>query len=355
MVEVSGINNQNTHAPRVSVVIPIYNVEKYLPECIESIESQTLEDIEIILVDDGSPDASGEIAEAYAKRDYRIKVIHRENGGLGPARNSGIDAATGEYVGFVDSDDWVEPCMYEHLYAAAIKSGAPIVYGGIKSISRSKVVDMREQPFAGSVLHGEEIFEYRRAFFGAPISHVKDDPIPLSVCTAIFRRSFLNDNGIRFPTVRSEDKFFNNRACRSAHSVACIAGTDYCYRKDGQASITRTFHQNTLDSFFELFRQLYLMADEEPLQHRDECQKRADRCVIDYCRVLIGMIECSSESVLQKRAFAAEVLSHPTLRQACKGFPFWKLPSAQAIFFVCLKLRMAGISLLLSRIKAKTM
>ena len=91
--------------PKVSVVIPMYNVEKYLDTCVQSVRKQTLQDIEIILVDDGSPDRCGEMAEEYAKQDSRVKVVHRKNGGLGPARNSGMEIATGEYIGFVDSDD----------------------------------------------------------------------------------------------------------------------------------------------------------------------------------------------------------------------------------------------------------
>src|SRR5690242_7052248 len=93
---------------KVSVVVPVYNVEKYLPRCIESICKQTLSDLEIILVDDGSTDRSGEICEEYAKADQRIIVIHQENGGGGVARNAGIARATSPYVGFVDSDDWIE-------------------------------------------------------------------------------------------------------------------------------------------------------------------------------------------------------------------------------------------------------
>lgn len=94
---------------KVTVVIPVYNVEKYLGKCVESILSQTYRDLEIILIDDGSPDSSGVICDNYAKRDSRIQVIHKQNGGLSDARNAGIEIATGDYICFVDSDDWLEP------------------------------------------------------------------------------------------------------------------------------------------------------------------------------------------------------------------------------------------------------
>lgn len=105
--------------PLVSVVVPIYNVEKFIHQAIDSILRQTLQDIEVILVDDGSPDNCPQICDDYAKKDYRVKVIHQTNGGLGAAYNRGIKAATGEYIGFVEPDDWIEPEMYEVLYKNA--------------------------------------------------------------------------------------------------------------------------------------------------------------------------------------------------------------------------------------------
>ena len=101
--------------PLISIIVPVYKVEKYLVRCIKSIQNQTYTNIEIILVDDGSPDRCGIICDEIAREDSRIKVLHKENGGLSDARNKGIAIAQGEYVGFVDSDDYIEPDMYEHL------------------------------------------------------------------------------------------------------------------------------------------------------------------------------------------------------------------------------------------------
>ena len=107
--------------PKVSIVVPIYNVEKYLRECVDSILAQTLKDIEVILVDDGSPDGSPAIVDEYAKMDKRVVPVHKENGGYSKAVNYGISIARGEYVGIIESDDWIEPDMYEKLYANAKK------------------------------------------------------------------------------------------------------------------------------------------------------------------------------------------------------------------------------------------
>ena len=112
--------------PLISVIVPVYRVEEFLPRCVDSLRAQTYENLEIILVDDGSPDHCPEICEKYAARDVRIRVIHQENRGLSGARNAGIDAAAGEYLAFVDSDDYVTEDFIESLYTLAEETGCPI-------------------------------------------------------------------------------------------------------------------------------------------------------------------------------------------------------------------------------------
>ena len=111
----------------ISIIVPIYNVEKQLSTCIESILNQTFMNFELILVDDGSPDKCGEICDEYEKKDKRIKVIHKKNGGLSDARNAGLNIATGKYIGFVDSDDIIHPQMYEKLYNCINKYNSDII------------------------------------------------------------------------------------------------------------------------------------------------------------------------------------------------------------------------------------
>lgn len=116
--------------PELSIIVPVYKVEKYLPKCIDSILAQTFRDFELILIDDGSPDNCGAICDDYAARDSRIKVIHQENAGVSAARNAGLDIATGTYLGFVDSDDWIEPEMYETMIATAKEKNVDVVVCG---------------------------------------------------------------------------------------------------------------------------------------------------------------------------------------------------------------------------------
>lgn len=115
----------------ISVIVPVYNVEQYLDKCIQSICGQTYRDLEIILVDDGSADQSGEICDAYAKQDSRVKVIHKPNGGPASARQAGLDAASGGFIGWVDSDDWIEPEFFSEMAAVQLETEADIVTSGL--------------------------------------------------------------------------------------------------------------------------------------------------------------------------------------------------------------------------------
>lgn len=118
--------------PELSIIVPVYKVEKYLPRCIDSILAQTFGDFELILIDDGSPDGCGRICDEYAKKDKRIVVIHQKNMGVSAARNAGLDIAHGRYIGFVDSDDWIEPQMYEVMMDAIRENGADMAVCGVR-------------------------------------------------------------------------------------------------------------------------------------------------------------------------------------------------------------------------------
>ena len=126
--------------PKISIIVPVYNVEKYLRKCVDSILNQTFKDFELILVDDGSIDTSGKICDEYNLKDNRIKVIHKENGGLSSARNAGLDIAQGEYIGFVDSDDWIELDMYEELYKICKENDTDVGIVGINCGMKQKLI-----------------------------------------------------------------------------------------------------------------------------------------------------------------------------------------------------------------------
>ena len=199
---------------KVSVLIPVYNTAKYLQKCLDSVINQTLYDIEIVCINDGSTDESRFILEEYAKKDIRIKVHNKENGGLVAARKTGLELATGEYIGFVDSDDWIEPDMYEKLYNLASQYNADLITCGyyLEGNYTSVLLDTVSEGFYGAeqmpFLRENTIFNMDK----------KDVGIRASLCCKLFRTEKIREAECKIPnTVTiSED-----RLCNLAFMLEC--------------------------------------------------------------------------------------------------------------------------------------
>ena len=220
---------------KLSIIVPVYNVEKYLEECVDSLLNQTLQDLEIFLVDDGSTDRSGEIADRYA-REYPDKVhtIHLNNGGQGRARNAALPMASGDYVGFVDSDDWIERDMYEKLLDRAEKTGADVVVCDFLE----HYADGREQTLPA-------------CFQDHPLSAAG------SSCNKIFRRSLIGD--LRFPEgLWYEDFYFSAVMLLRSKRTEFIPEPLYVYRR-GQES---TMHNNNARKNLDMLKIMELIERE---------------------------------------------------------------------------------------------
>lgn len=178
----------------LSVIVPIYNVEAYLPRCLDSIINQTYQNLEIICVDDGSTDQSGAIAEEYAKKYSRIKVIHKENGGLVSARKAGILKASGEYATYVDSDDWIETGMYEHLMTLAVNENADIVTSGDLRDYGTHTVEEPEYENTG-VYRDERLLQLKRELIATDKFFQKN--ISCHIVDKIFKRKCLKKYQLR--------------------------------------------------------------------------------------------------------------------------------------------------------------
>lgn len=223
--------------PKISVIVPIYRVEKYLARCLDSILNQSFRDLEVILVDDGSPDRCGKICDEYAERDSRIRVIHKENGGLSSARNAGLDIARGEYVAFVDSDDTITPDCYEKMLRCAQSYDAPMVCAG-----RWNVIESTGENLPGLCPQKEEVVTgvelTRRIFTWQNVDSAAWDKL--------YCRNLLD--GIRYPLgVWSEDVPTTFRiALKAGRAVLCPERV-YCYlQREGSITNSRvsekTFH-----------------------------------------------------------------------------------------------------------------
>ena len=155
--------------PLISVIVPVYKVEPYLRKCVDSILAQTYTNLEVILVDDGSPDNCGAICDEYAVKDARVKVIHKPNGGLSDARNAGMAVMQGKYVAFVDSDDWIEPQMYQRLYELLMEYDADMAFGGVADevIENGAVRTVKTSDYGQSPFAEDKLAAMRRYFCGS--------------------------------------------------------------------------------------------------------------------------------------------------------------------------------------------
>lgn len=221
----------------ISVIVPVYNVEEYLARCVDSVLAQTYSNLEVILVDDGAKDSSGRICDEFAQKDPRVRVVHKENGGLSSARNAGIDIARGEFLEFVDSDDWLEPDAVESMLRLAQSHQVELVVGGRWDVS-AKTGNKKKGlcPKVQEVLSGEELV--RRIF--------RWDNCDSSACDKLFARRLFRE--IRFPHgVVCEDVPIMYKIVLDAGRVALLDKPVYnYYHRSGSISYTgiseKTFH-----------------------------------------------------------------------------------------------------------------
>ena len=229
--------------PKVSVIIPIYNTGKYLPECVESVRNQSLHELEIILVDDGSPDNVPVLCDEFAKQDKRIKVVHKKNEGLGFARNSGLDEATGEFVSFIDSDDFISHDMMEKLYLTAKKYDADEVRSGTIFYNNGKKTLRREVDEDKVFKEAEQVKSFVLDLIGPLPEEPRDVKYMMSVCLSIHKRSVIEKYRVRFSSERltlSEDLIFNLDLLPKMNCIVCVPDCFYHYRMN-PTSLTHTF------------------------------------------------------------------------------------------------------------------
>lgn len=224
--------------PLISVIVPVYRVEEYLERCVKSILSQTYENLEVILVDDGSPDQCPAICDACAEKDARVKVIHQENKGLSGARNAGIDAASGEYLAFVDSDDYVSPHFIEELYQLLQDTGCAIGQCRFSYVKGDGLVEESDSAFC--IYRGESLMEQ---LYG---------PEEKATCFVVawnklYRAELFKETGIRYPEGRiHEDEATTYRLFHEAKKLAFLDRALYGYYTENGESITSVFSAKRL-------------------------------------------------------------------------------------------------------------
>jgi glycosyltransferase involved in cell wall biosynthesis len=349
--------------PKVSIIVPVYNAEKYLERCINSLKNQTLEDIEIILVDDSSTDSSLEICNRMASDDPRIKVIHKVNEGAGYARNAALEIVSGEYIGFVDSDDYIAPEMFKTLYEKAqlylsdlVMSGVLFVDGNMFSQEGEcvrKIYFDKDTHFDTK----ESLMELRMGIIGATADDVDDSKYGMSIWKNLFKTEIIKKNGI---TSNSEREILSEDALFMIDFISCInkatgineAFYNYCRNED---SISKSYKKDRFE------KSLIFVGEVEKRFKKDIppelYQIYIDRFWQAMCRVvcLQEIVHATDNKIsyrnLKKRL--KNVCTHPLSVRVLGSYPIGKLPFKQKLFAYCMKYRLYFMLKILVGLRSK--
>lgn len=228
----------------ISIIIPVYKVEKYLEKCIQSLINQTYENLQIILVDDGSPDNCGKICDEYAKKDHRIEVIHKSNEGLSDARNKGIEIAKGEYIGFIDSDDYIESDMYEVLYNLLKQYNADVSICNFYTVSQGKI----------AIKNAENgIKEYNRIEILKEV--LLDNNIQSYAWNKLYKKELFDE--IKYPVGKKYEDIGTTFYLLEKCNKVVVTGKPEYYYINRQDSIVNNVTETTITDYIELIMQRY--------------------------------------------------------------------------------------------------
>lgn len=286
----------------VSVIVPVYKVEPYLRKCVDSVLGQTFKDFELILVDDGSPDACGRICDEYAARDARVKVIHQANGGLSAARNAGIDSvmtqSKSEYITFIDSDDWVADTYLERLYEGVALGAEISVVGIARAFDENTIVQMRPER-RWKVLPVEDYWL------------IPDESKEGSVAK-LFKKALFKD--VRFPVGRvSEEVFTTHKVVFAARNIAVRGGAYYMYLCRAGSITMRAGDEHKRDLVEAGLAQYEYIKSKGFVRAAEYSRGRA-------CHFMLNVADAVRES---DPAFAKELRERVSAELTKKPFPFW--------------------------------
>ena len=310
--------------PKVSVIVPVYNAENYLNQCVDSILGQTYQKLEVILVDDGSPDNCPAMCDAYAEKDSRVRVIHKKNGGVSSARNAGIRAATGEYISFIDSDDWLSPNTYERFISASQNGKIDfLMCDFIRHYGDGTCLPLSQSPRSGNYSRKE----IKAELFPMLIMDRFEFPPTISNCVCFIRTALLRKHNVYYmEDVRiSEDAPFGSQALYFADSFSYLKGEFLYHYRQLDKSRSKTYRPWWWDH--------YLKINEETEHFFGACQEydfsqQIKRNMFYFARAQINYIMYDSPdlSFSEKASRIRSVMNHPRVSRMMKdmdtgGFP----------------------------------
>jgi glycosyltransferase involved in cell wall biosynthesis len=319
---------------------------------VQSARHQTLQDIEIILVDDESPDSCPQMCDEYAKKDSRIKVVHKKNGGLGFARNSGLEVATGEYVTFLDSDDFVDLYTYENLYNYAIKNNADVIYYKLNRFYNDEDIKITKRVENSYVINENNVQALMLDVIASDISVQAEHKINCSACTGVYKLSIIRQNNVSFHSEReliSEDLIFNLDFLKHCKNVVFDDNEYYHYRLNPK-SLTNTIRLDRIDKNLELFNYIIKHLADWGLE-KDKGEERASRMFIGYSRSFMNPILKSSIPLKDKIDWLNKILAYPIWDTLGNKFNWKRLPLYARIHFFAVKNKLKTLLILIAYIR----
>jgi len=335
-------------SPRVSVIVPVYHVERYLAKCLDSLLAQTLQDLEIIIVYDSSTDSSAALVEAYRSKDSRIRVVDRPNTGVSSSRNAGLEQVSGEFTAFVDADDWVAADMLESLLGEAVASQADIVLCTYMKEYENRSVE-KHFDLPDRVEYSPA--ETRRVLLCrlvGPIGQELARPENLdsfgTVWGKVYRSSLLMDNGLRFVDLleigTNEDCLFNLQAFAVARTTVFIRRALYHYRRDNPDSITSAYRPQLRQQWERLFHRIetFIKENSLPAEFWEAFSNRKALCMFSLAK---NVLHNSDDKDFRSRYRKLRSLLKDTVLSVAVGkLPLSFFPIHWKLFFLLAKRRM---------------
>ena len=343
--------------PKISVIIPVYNAEKYLKRCLDSVINQTFKDIEIILVDDGSKDQSGRICDELQVIDKRIKVIHQSNSGPGFARNNALKMATGEYISFVDSDDYIESDMYEKIYKAIKNEDADTCIFGYHKVRDGKIFYTRTNAISGTFKGREALTHIFLNVLGTEPSYPDDYRILWqSSCLSLYSLDLIQKHNVAFPSEGElakfgEDFLFDLDYFIHASNVT-IVNEPFYYYCESPNSINTSFKECWFLTIVNLYRELRhrvrnYLKDEDFLEKAEERLRRTFLAGARNCIMHISAFFSYKDG----RGHIMDICNNPVIREVLQVYPWKKNPFKYRLFNYCLDKKRIWLLYLLGKLK----
>lgn len=336
---------------KISIIVPVYNVEKYLNKCIDSLLEQTYKNFEIILVDDGSTDMSASICDEYSNKYSNIKVVHKNNEGLGMARNTGIDNATGDYLVFIDSDDYADSGLVKDLYDAIRLNDSDTCIGGYKRVDSYNRLVSTHKYERNKFIENDILKILLPRMIGS--SPEKKDSIAVSACNVLYSKNIIDKYNIRFVSEReiiSEDLIFNISYLFHAKNVMIIDTVNYNYRINYGSLTTRYLPQR-----FCKIKELYNKEVEilNNIGIYNDCELRLMRQFFIYVRMCLAQEKqnVDAKNFNKLRLKVKEICNDDLVCQLVRRYPINKLGFKQKIFLYLIKYKMYFIISLFIKLK----